>query len=161
MYIKWAGCPHCGKTIRVTVEPGGPVNFRLGEPKIITCPRCGRQFTDGSREWEQMDALGKSREALLAAFGGLFIAPLIGAVVGAGLGVLIGSENLWFPGTCAALASAAYFYGFRSMILASKDRTSADAHIQRDETMRTVWFGTMPQTSASTVKSSRRATVSP
>jgi len=128
MYIKWARCPHCGKTIKVTVEPGGPVNFRLGEPKIITCPRCGRQFTDGSREWEQMDALGKSREALLAAFGGLFIAPLIGAVVGAGLGVLIGSENLWFPGTCAALASAAYFYGFRSMILASKDRTSVDRH---------------------------------
>lgn len=134
MHIRWSRCPHCGKTVDVGSYGGGPIDSKLGPPIISTCPRCGRQFSDGSREWEDMGWLGKSRELFLAAVGGLLLAPLLGGVAGFFLSRLWSVEgSVGFAASAAFITSIAYFCGFGRMIRQSRERTSAGSGEQEPE----------------------------
>lgn len=126
MHIRWSRCPHCGKTIDAGLYGGGPIDSKLGQPKVATCPRCGRQFTDGSKEWDDMGVAGKAREGCLAVIGGLLYAPVLGAVGGFFLSRLWDDKgSTGFAVFCAVVAVAVYYYGFSVMVRESKERTDS------------------------------------
>ena len=125
MYIKWAGCPYCGATHNLSIEPGGPIDFKLGQPRVITCTGCGRKFTDGACEWQNMGVIGKLREGMLAAFGALVVAPAIGLLIGFVLSLILNTFSPWLLAVCAVAASIVYLTGFARMVAASKRRTDS------------------------------------
>ena len=125
-HVRWSRCPHCGKTIDVGVYAGGPIDMKLGRPKISRCSGCGRPFTDGAMEWGDMRPIRKAREGCLAAVGGLVYAPAIGMGIGYFLSKLWTSQgSVGFAVVVGIVAVLFYFFGWICMIRESKARTEA------------------------------------